>query len=649
MATDLANLTLLAPVAGRPEPVSTLHDPVFANGLMGPSVAIEPTADQVVAPVSGEITMVAATKHALGIRTADGLELLLHLGIDTVALAGRPFTVTVNVGQQVTAGQPVATMAVAAIRQAGKAASVIVAVTNGQAQAAKLFMTATATVAAGEALAVVTRPLVTTSSADNVSAPLAANSNHQPLAATIVAAVGGAPNVQSVVHCMTRLRFKLKDSAAAQTARLRATDGIIDVVQAANQYQVVIGAAVNDVYDAVVKLLGPREPDTARPEARPQTVVAGLKRGLGNVIGVMTASMVPVIGILAGSGILKGILAALTGFHVLDSVSGTYMVLNALADAVFYFLPIILGITAAKKMAVDPIVMAVVGAVLVYPSLISAAQRATTADIAVFGLPTHLVNYSASVFPIIVAAWLAKYVERYLKKWVPLALRSVLVPILEVMVLGLVVLIGIGPLITVLSRGIANGIMAVYNLSPALSGLIIGGVYQTMVIFGLHWSLVPIAINDIAMNGHSYLNAILSVTMVAQGGAVLAVFLKTRHRKLKNLSLAAAISAFCGVTEPALYGVNLKYKRIFVIASVVSALGGMLTGLLRVDNFAMSGALVGFPAFINPKVGIDANFYGYLITHYGTLVLTTVAVYLFGFSDRLVDQPAESATESGNG
>lgn len=649
MATDLANLTLLAPVAGRPEPVSTLHDPVFANGLMGPSVAVEPTADQVVAPVSGEVTMVAATKHALGIRTADGLELLLHLGIDTVALAGRPFTVTVNVGQQVTAGQPVATMAVAAIRQAGKATSMIVAITNGQAQAAKLFMTATATVTAGDALAVVTRPLVTTSSADNVSAPLAANSNHQPLAATIVAAVGGAPNVQSVVHCMTRLRFKLKDSAAAQTARLRATDGIIDVIQAANQYQVVIGAAVNDVYDAVVKLLGPREPVTASSTERPQTVVAGLKRGLGNVIGVMTASMVPVIGILAGSGILKGILAALTGFHVLDSVSGTYMVLNALADAVFYFLPIILGITAAKKMAVDPIVMAVVGAVLVYPSLISAAQRATTADIAVFGLPTHLVNYSASVFPIIVAAWLAKYVERYLKKWVPLALRSILVPILEVMVLGLVVLIGIGPLITVLSRGIANGIMAVYNLSPALSGLIIGGVYQTMVIFGLHWSLVPIAINDIAMNGHSYLNAILSVTMVAQGGAVLAVFLKTRHRKLKNLSLAAAISAFCGVTEPALYGVNLKYKRIFVIASVVSALGGMLTGLLRVDNFAMSGALVGFPAFINPKVGIDANFYGYLITHYGTLVLTTVAVYLFGFSDRLVDQPAESATESGNG
>ncbi|CAM3123675.1 glucose PTS transporter subunit IIA [Lactiplantibacillus plajomi] len=649
MATDLANLTLLAPVTGRPEPVSALHDPVFANGLMGPGVAMEPTADQVVAPVSGEITMVAATKHAFGIRTADGLELLLHLGIDTVGLAGRPFTVTVNVGQHVTAGQPVATMAVAAIQQAGKAASVIVAITNGQAQAAKLFVTATTTVAAGEALAVVTRPLVTTSSADNISAPLAAANPDQPLAATIVAAVGGAPNVQSVVHCMTRLRFKLKDSAVAQTARLKATDGIIDVVQAANQYQVVIGAAVNDVYDAVVKLLGPRKPDPARPEARPQTVVAGLKRGLGNVIGVMTASMVPVIGILAGSGILKGILAALTGFHVLDAVSGTYMVLNALADAVFYFLPIILGITAAKKMAVDPIVMAVVGAVLVYPSLISAAQRATTADITVFGLPTHLVNYSASVFPIIVAAWLAKYVERYLKKWVPVALRSVLVPILEVMVLGLVVLVGIGPLITVISRGIANGIMAVYNLSPALSGLIIGGVYQTMVIFGLHWSLVPIAINDIAMNGHSYLNAILSVTMVAQGGAVLAVFLKTRHQKLKNLSLAAAISAFCGVTEPALYGVNLKYKRLFVIASVVSALGGMLTGLLRVDNFAMSGALVGFPAFINQKVGIDANFYGYLITHYGTLVLTTAAVYLFGFSDRLVEQPAESATESGNG
>ena len=352
--------------------------------------------------------------------------------------------------------------------------------------------------------------------------------------------------------------------------------------------------------------------------------------------------MIPVIGILAGSGILKGILAALTGFHVLTVTSGTYMVLNAVADATFYFLPVILGFTSAKKLGSDPIVLAIVGAILIYPSLMTAAGHATTAQITFFGVPTHLMSYAASVFPMIVAAWLGVSVERGLKRVIPLYLRSVFVPILEALILSVIVLVVIGPLITMISKGLASGILAIYNFSPALSGLVIGGLYQTMVIFGLHWGIIPIVINDIATNGHSYLNAILSITMVAQGGAVLAVFLKSKNKPLKEISLAAAISAFCGVTEPALYGVNLKYKRVFVVASIASGLGGLLTGLLHVNNYALSGSLIGFPAFITPGVGIGPNFYGYLISHYGTLLIATTLVYLFGFSDKML--PATSAT-----
>lgn len=678
-----ATRRLLAPVAGWVLALADVQDPVFATATMGPGFAIQPTDGRVVAPVSGRVTVVAATKHAVGLVTASGLEVLVHMGIDTVELNGAPFVCHVQVGDTVQAGEVLAEMDLAALQRAQKLATVIVVVTNGQTVLDDLIVAATdQMVTAKTAVATAVLAVTPVPGAQAVTSTTAASdvelesefeseseskskskskpnstSKYAHLATAIVTNVGGPGNINSVIHCITRLRFYLKDEHRAQDAVIANLDGVIDVAKAGGQYQVVIGPAVNEVYDAVMAQLGPAFADmTAGTPTAATTQAAGaptetdaptgwlprLRHGMSQVIGVMTAAMIPVIGILAGSGILKGILAALTGFHVLTVTSGTYMVLNAVADAIFYFLPVILGLTAAKKLGSDPIVLAIVGAILIYPSLMTAAGHATTAQITFFGVPTHLMSYAASVFPMIVAAWLGVSVERGLKRVIPLYLRSVFVPILEALILSVIVLVVIGPLITMISKGLASGILAIYNFSPALSGLVIGGLYQTMVIFGLHWGIIPIVINDIATNGHSYLNAILSITMVAQGGAVLAVFLKSKNKPLKEISLAAAISAFCGVTEPALYGVNLKYKRVFVVASIASGLGGLLTGLLHVNNYALSGSLIGFPAFITPGVGIGPNFYGYLISHYGTLLIATILVYLFGFSDKML--PATSAT-----
>ena len=678
-----ATRRLLAPVAGRVLALADVQDPVFATATMGPGFAIQPTDGRVVAPVSGRVTVVAATKHAVGLVTASGLEVLVHMGIDTVELNGAPFVCHVQVGDTVQAGEVLAEMDLAALQRAQKLATVIVVVTNGQTVLDDLIVAATdQMVTAKTAVATAVLAVTPVPGAQAVTSTTAASdvelesefeseseskskskskpnstSKYAHLATAIVTNVGGPGNINSVIHCITRLRFYLKDEHRAQDAVIANLDGVIDVAKAGGQYQVVIGPAVNEVYDAVMAQLGPAFADTtAGTPTATATQAAGaptetdaptgwlprLRHGMSQVIGVMTAAMIPVIGILAGSGILKGILAALTGFHVLTVTSGTYMVLNAVADATFYFLPVVLGFTAAKKLGSDPIVLAIVGAILIYPSLMTAAGHATTAQITFFGVPTHLMSYAASVFPMIVAAWLGVSVERGLKRVIPLYLRSVFVPILEALILSVIVLVVIGPLITMISKGLASGILAIYNFSPALSGLVIGGLYQTMVIFGLHWGIIPIVINDIATNGHSYLNEILSITMVAQGGAVLAVFLKSKNKPLKEISLAAAISAFCGVTEPALYGVNLKYKRVFVVASIASGLGGLLTGLLHVNNYALSGSLIGFPAFITPGVGIGPNFYGYLISHYGTLLIATILVYLFGFSDKML--PATSAT-----
>ncbi|WP_371874022.1 glucose PTS transporter subunit IIA [Companilactobacillus farciminis] len=635
-----ALISITAPASGKLLTLSKVPDPVFSQGLMGQGFAIEPNSSDIVAPVSGTVTLVSDTKHAFGIKTNDGADILVHLGIDTVELKGAPFEVLIKQGDTVTSGQSVVKMNLKMIQDAGKSTTVILAVTNSNDILNDLMITGTPEVKGGQIVAV-----MNVKETENQTTTKSGNKYDQ-LATEIIKNVGGAENINSLIHCITRLRFYLKDESKANTAVIENLDGVITVAKAGGQYQVVIGQAVVDVYDAVIKQIGPGfTNDAATAEAVAQTtkdakkvhgVWPNVKQGVNNFIGVLTASMIPIIGILAGSGILKGILAALTGFKVLSTTSGTYVILNAVGDATFYFLPVVLGFTAAKKLGSDPIVLGIVGGILIYPQIVTLAGKASTASTNFLGVPTTLVSYVSSVFPIIVAAWLGKYVEKFLKKIIPTYLRSVFVPILEALILSLVIFIGVGPIVTVISKGLSASLVSIYNFSPALSGLILGGLYQTMVIFGLHWGLIPIVINDIATNGHSYINSILSITMVAQGGAVLAVFLKTKNKKLKEMSLAAAISAFCGVTEPALYGVNLKYKRVFVVASIASAIGGALTGFLRVDNYALSGALIGFPAFITPGVGIGSNFYGYLISHYATLLISVVLVYLFGYTDKML-------------
>jgi len=249
-----------------------------------------------------------------------------------------------------------------------------------------------------------------------------------------------------------------------------------------------------------------------------------------------------------------------------------------------------------------------------------------------FGIPVHVASYTYSIFPMIAGAWMASKLEPWLKRVIPTVLRMIFVPLIEVVLISGVIIIVIGPIITALSGALAAGIVAIYKLSPAVSGLIIGGFYQVLVIFGLHWAIIPIVVNDITTTGHSYLNAIVSATMVAQGGAVLAIALKSKVANIKELAWPATISAFCGVTEPAMYGINLKYGRAFVTASIGGAVGGFLTGLFNVNMWGFAGSLIGFTSFINPK-GIDFSLYGYLIASVVDIVVSFTLTWMFGFSD----------------
>ncbi|WP_315217000.1 glucose PTS transporter subunit IIA [Actinomyces dentalis] len=655
--------TLVAPTAGEAVPLASVPDPVFSTGALGEGFGVRPGSGDVVAPVGGAVTMVAGTGHAVGITTDDGLEVLLHLGVDTVELKGRPFALTVATGQRVRAGDAIGTMDLEQIRQAGKDTTAIVAVTNSAAKGVALELTA-GPVAAGARVASLTLAEPAAASAPARPAPAGADDGLTGFDATardIIAGIGGADNVKSVIHCITRVRFYLKDESLADDEAVSGIDGVIDVAKAGGQYQVVIGAEVGDVYDAIVAQLpglGGGEVDSeAEAAPRPTTAVGWIKFGFSSLIGVITGSMIPVIGVLAASGILKGILALLVQFKVVADSSDTYQIISAMADSMFYFLPIIIGFTAARRLGSDPIVVAIIGGVLAYPSLthmanpdyvvktetgfempyhVVAQLGNTIFNTDFFGIPVSLPQtnaYAYSIFPIIVAAWLAAKIEPYLKKWIPAVVRSIFAPLLEIFIVSTLVLVVFGPIVMFISGAIASGVNAILGFNHALAGLLIGGFYQCLVIFGLHWAVIPIISQQIAgPDASSPLNAIVSATMIAQGGGALAIWLKVRNAKIKRMAGPATISAFCGVTEPAMYGLNLKYGRVFITASIGGAVGGLLTGLLKVNMWGFTGAFVGFPSFVNPK-GIDGSFTGFWIASLAALAVSFACTYFFGFKE----------------
>ncbi|GEN95870.1 PTS transporter subunit EIIC [Pediococcus ethanolidurans] len=483
--------------------------------------------------------------------------------------------------------------------------------------------------------------------------------DYTKLASDIIENVGGKENIKSLIHCITRLRFYLKDESLAKDDVIKGLDGVIEVRHAQGQYQVVIGAAVTDVYNAVIAQLGQEFADPDATEAAVAETAAAakgpdnrnftekVKDGFDALIGVITGSMMPVIGLLAASGILKGLLQMAVYFHWTTITSQTYIIISAMGDAAFYFLPVIVGFTAAQRLKADPVIMAIIGGVLIYPSLFSIATGTKVSghllgmalNTNLFGLPIHMVNYTYTIFPIIAGAWMAHYIEIWLKKWIPQILQMIFVPLFEVMIVSALIMIVVGPIITLISTGISIVLDAVLKFNYPIAGLLIGGFYQILVIFGLHWAIVPLIANDIASKGYSYLNAIVSMTMVAQGAAVLAIFLKSKIASIKELSGAAAISAFVGITEPSIYGINLKYGRAFLTANIGAAAGGLVTGLLNVNMYGFTGSIIGFPSFFTPARfgGGISNEINFWIATIVTLVVGFACTWFFGFKDADVE------------
>jgi PTS system beta-glucosides-specific IIC component len=473
--------------------------------------------------------------------------------------------------------------------------------------------------------------------------------DYKLLAESIVKGVGGKENIKSVVHCITRLRFYLKDNNLADKNYIQGLDGVAGVVinEQLGQYQVIIGQAVGDVFKELENILDLSGQDDAEQNAEPSGPkeklgpIQAISYGFKVLIGTITGSMIPVIGLLAAAGILKGFLSLFTNvWHLIDVGSSTYIIINSIGDAAYFFLPVIVGFTAAKQLKSDPIIVGVIGAVLTYPAIVAMAKGAAIMTLvgvpmnaSFFGIPIHIPSYTYSIFPIIVAAWLTRPINKWFNDHLPLALRSIFSPLFTIFIVSSIILVIVGPIVSLISEALAVAINWIVVLNEAVAGFVIGGFYQCLVIFGLHWMVIPLVANDIATTGHSVLNALIHFSMVAQASGALAVFFKTRNQQIRGLSMTGALSGFAGVTEPAMFGINLKYGRIFWTANIGGAVGGFIGGLMHINMYGFAGSLIGFPSFVNPAVGIDNSFIAFCIGSAATVIVSFLCTYFFGFKD----------------
>lgn len=477
---------------------------------------------------------------------------------------------------------------------------------------------------------------------------------YEDLAKSIISNVGGKENVNSLTHCVTRLRFKLKDEGKANTDVLKNMDGVVTVIQSGGQYQVVIGNHVSEVYAAVTSVAGISDGSVENDSSEEKMSL------FNRFIDIISSVFAPTLGVLAATGMIKGFNALFEALGWLTKTDGTYQILNAVGDCLFYFFPIFLGYTAAKKFNMNIFIGMAIGASLVYPSFTGLMDPSNTPLYTLFegtifqspvyitflGIPVILMGYSSTVIPILISTYVGSKLEGFFKKVVPSVVRTFLVPFFTLLIIVPLSLIVIGPISTWAGTLLGQGLLWVYNLSSVVAGILIGGFWQVFVIFGLHWGLVPIALNNIAVLKYDPILAATFGASFAQIGVVLAILLKTKNQKLKSISIPAFISGIFGVTEPAIYGVTLPKKKPFIISCIAAAVGGGIIGGLGVKGYIIGGlGIFGIPSYIGPN-GIDMNLWGAIIAIIVSFVLGFLMMFFAGFKD---DEEKDNKSTNNNG
>ncbi|MBR6906710.1 MAG: PTS glucose transporter subunit IIA [Selenomonadaceae bacterium] len=575
----MKDIRLSSPLKGELIALQDVKDPVFAGGAMGRGAAIRNPEGKVYAPFDGEITVFFETKHAIGLKSKDGVELLIHVGMDTVNLKGEHFTAKAAQGDKITKGQLLLEFNPEGIAAAGYDTTTPVVVTNHDQYGSITFELDGQTV---------------TSQADGGSAKAAAARDseyddlpdEQRVAKLIEKYVGGMSNVRAAEHCATRLRLIVNDKSLIDEKAIENIEGVKGQFFAAQQYQIILGTGFVDKVCAAFIANNPALAGTSNKEAayEQMTLMQKISRTLGDVF-------VPIIPVLVATGIFMGLRGACQALGV--EFSGNVLTMSqVLTDTAFIFLPALVCWSTMKKFGGTPVIGLVLGLMLVAPQLPNAwaaipggAQQPLLMD--VLGIQVPVVGYQGSVLPALVLGIIAAKLQAFLKKIVPDIIDLIVTPFLTLFLCMLLGLLVIGPVMHAIESAVFGAVQAFLMMPFGIGGIVVGGLQQVIVVFGVHHIFNALEVQLLATTGRDAFNAIITGAIVAQGGAAVAVAMKTQDAKKRALYFSSAVPAFLGITEPAIFGINLRFVRPFIYGLVGGACAGGVASFLQLAGTGM--------------------------------------------------------------
>ncbi|MCK6073386.1 beta-glucoside-specific PTS transporter subunit IIABC [Paenibacillus silvae] len=469
--------------------------------------------------------------------------------------------------------------------------------------------------------------------------------NHRELSKEIIRLTGGQENITQAWHCITRLRFNVREENKVQLEQIRALDGVLGAQFQSDQFQVVIGNKVAAVYEELEEQLKQNGVVRAEAEAEPKR-----SRGINAVLDTISGIFTPILPAIVGTGMLKGILALLVTLGAIQETSGEYQILASVANAAFYFLPFLLAVSSARKFKVNEYIALTLAGTLLYPTILNAYLENHLEPIRFLSLPVSIVNYTQSVIPIILGVWLLSYVHRWVDRFIPGPVKVIFTSMIVLVITVPILLIAIGPLGNYIGIYLEIGTSWLFAHSGPLTGIVLGGLMPVIVMTGMHYAFFPGTLQNLSKLGYDVLLLPLNlVANMSQAGAVMAVFLKTKNKSMKSIALSSGISAFLGITEPAIYGVTLKLKKPFY-ASIIggAAGGGFITAVgLKCFGFAVPG-LLSLPLYIGPDGGMANFWYALIGIGISFVVSFTVTLLLKWDEPDAVQAAAPTASEQGD-
>jgi PTS system beta-glucosides-specific IIC component len=447
--------------------------------------------------------------------------------------------------------------------------------------------------------------------------------NYKKMAQEILNEVGGPENIRNMTHCATRLRLTLKDTSIVNDESVKAIDGVVNVVNKAGQYQLLIGTEVPKLYDEFEVL--------AKGDGSIAIEASNESSGniISNIFSAISAIFAPILPALAGSGILRGLLILAVQMGLISEDSGTYSILFVASMSVFYFLPVLLAFTSARRFGASPYISALIGAALIHPDFIGlmgdAGNGATTEF---FGIPVVLMNYNSTVVPIILSIWAFSYLYKFLDKRVPETLKLVIIPLVSLGIMIPLTVIVIGPIGVYSGEAVANVVNWLIERSSILTGIVIGGGWSVLVSLGIHWAVNPIMINNVSTYGFDYIVPFTFACNFAVIGTTIGVYFKAKDKKLKGFALTGLITiALSAIIEATLFGLLVKNKKLFLAQIIGGAVGGAYLGLTKVvTNAFVFGSVTTFPAFVTDD---NANFVNAMMGLLISLVVGGILAYIF--------------------